>query len=122
MGVKIYVSGISASKEVKKHQQRAQFILDSFRIEYEKIDVTEPGFEEEKQRMKEICKQRSDQPALPPQFFNDDQYCGDWIDFETASELDTLPEFLKIKMSSSTIEKSKESTEDEEQVTETKEE
>lgn len=49
--------------------------MDSLRIDYEKIDITEPDYEEEKQRMK-ICKNRNDQPALPPQFFNDEQYCG----------------------------------------------
>ncbi|XP_074601664.1 SH3 domain binding glutamate rich protein Sh3beta [Brevipalpus obovatus] len=95
MVVKIYLSSISASKEVKKRQQRAQFIMDSLRIDYEKIDITEPDFEEEKQRMK-ICKSRNDQPALPPQFFNDEKYCGDWLDFEAASEEDIVHEFLKL--------------------------
>ncbi|XP_015788971.1 SH3 domain-binding glutamic acid-rich protein homolog [Tetranychus urticae] len=116
MVVKIFVSGISASKEVKKHQQRAQFILDSFRIEYEKIDVTEPGFEAEKQLMKEVCKRRNDQTALPPQFFNDDEYCGDWIDFETASEEDILPEFLKLKESPSKPKESEEEHKEDDKV------
>lgn len=52
-------------------------ILDSLKVNYETIDITEPGHEEEKERMKEVCKKRNDSSvALPPQFFNEDDYCG----------------------------------------------
>lgn len=62
--------------KVKKRQQRAQFIMDSLGVNYEKIDITEPEYEAEKLRMKEVCKSRNDQQPLPPQFFNDEEYCG----------------------------------------------
>jgi glutaredoxin len=63
--------------KVKKRQQRAQMLLDSLRVKYETIDITEPGHEEEKELMKNVCKKRNNNTiALPPQFFNDDQYCG----------------------------------------------
>lgn len=77
MVVRVFISQISASKEVKKRQQRAQMILDSLDIKYEIIDVTEPGHEKERDQMREVCKKRDSQTvALPPQFFNDDVYCG----------------------------------------------
>jgi len=62
---------------VKKRQQRAQMLLDSLRVKYETVDITEPGHDEEKELMKNVCKKRNNSSvALPPQFFNDDQYCG----------------------------------------------
>jgi hypothetical protein len=51
-------------------------------VKYETIDITEPGHEEEKELMKNVCKKRNNNTiALPPQFFNDDQYCGVIIHF-----------------------------------------
>lgn len=52
-------------------------ILDSLEIKYETIDVTEPGHEKEREHLQAVCTKRNSQPyALPPQFFNDDTYCG----------------------------------------------
>ena len=103
MVIKVYVSGISASKEVspvlpppkeretdshafpscvpssqvKKRQQRALFILDSLKVAYEAIDITEPANQEENERFRSVCKRSpGDKLPLPPQFFNDDTYCG----------------------------------------------
>lgn len=52
-------------------------ILDSLEIKYEIIDVTEPGHEKERDNMQLVCRKRnSSTVSLPPQFFNDDTYCG----------------------------------------------
>lgn len=52
-------------------------ILDSLEVEYDIIDVTEPAHQREKDQMQAVCKKRDSQTvALPPQFFNDDIYCG----------------------------------------------
>lgn len=52
-------------------------ILDSLGVQYETVDVTEPGHEKEREQMRTLCKKRNSQTvALPPQFFNDDTYCG----------------------------------------------
>lgn len=67
------------SHQVKKRQQRALFILDSLKIEYEAIDITEPGNQEHNDRFREVCKKSADgenKLPLPPQFFNQDTYCG----------------------------------------------
>lgn len=69
--------------QVKKRQQRVLMILDSKNIQYEIIDITEPGKEAEKEFMQENSTNKgatiSDQTprhALPPQIFSDSEYCG----------------------------------------------
>lgn len=103
MAVKIYISGMSGNKEVKKRQQRVLMILDSKNIKYETIDITEPGAEADKEFMQTKATFKGstvDDPdprtPLPPQMFNDDQYCGDYNEFDLANEIDTLEKFLKL--------------------------
>jgi hypothetical protein len=46
-------------------------------VDYKAIDITEPGNEEERDYFKENCKKRDPEPIPhPPQFFNDNKYCG----------------------------------------------
>ncbi|XP_049792961.1 SH3 domain-binding glutamic acid-rich protein homolog [Schistocerca nitens] len=96
MVVKVYISGISGNKEVKKRQQRVQMILDSKSIEYVTVDITEPGNENEKEFMQQNGKARSSKYPLPPQLFNEEDYCGDYEDFDMANEIDELEKFLKM--------------------------
>lgn len=96
MVVKIYISGISGNKEVKKRQQRVLMILDSKNVEYEIIDITEPGKELEKEFMQSNSIARESKYPLPPQIFNEDEYCGDYEDFDLANEIDELEQFLKV--------------------------
>lgn len=58
-------------------------ILDSKNIKYELIDITEPGREADKDFMQNNAKSNggtvsdpNPRSALPPQVFNDDEYCG----------------------------------------------
>lgn len=52
-------------------------IMDSLNIKYDVVDVTEPGNEKDKEQMQAVCKRRDPQKSpSPPQFFNDDIYCG----------------------------------------------
>ncbi|KAH9421646.1 SH3-binding, glutamic acid-rich protein [Dermatophagoides pteronyssinus] len=98
MVVKVFISGISASKEVKKHQIRAQFLLDSYKIKYELIDISDPLMEKQKEIMLQMAKRRNEStPPQPPQFFNEDQYCGDYEDLENANDNDQLFQFLKLE-------------------------
>ncbi|XP_023941936.1 SH3 domain-binding glutamic acid-rich protein homolog [Bicyclus anynana] len=104
MVVKIYISGISGNKEVKKRQQRVLMILDSKTIKYEIIDITEPGREDDKDFMQNNSKSNggtvsdpNPRSPLPPQIFNDEEYCGDYDQFDLANEEDTLEQFLKVE-------------------------
>ena len=70
-------STIQSFSQVKKRQQRALLILDSLKVDYKAIDITEPGNEEERDRFREVCKKKDPEPIpYPPQFFNEDKYCG----------------------------------------------
>ncbi|CAL7947304.1 unnamed protein product [Xylocopa violacea] len=96
MVIKIYISGISGNKEVKKRQQRVLMILDSKNVEYETIDITEPGKEMEKEFMQTNSIARDSKYPLPPQIFNEEEYCGDYDDFDLANEIDELEKFLLV--------------------------
>lgn len=58
-------------------------ILDSKNIKYDVIDITEPGRESDKDFMQNNAKSNggtvsdpNPRSPLPPQVFNDDEYCG----------------------------------------------
>ncbi|KAL3282602.1 hypothetical protein HHI36_005777 [Cryptolaemus montrouzieri] len=104
MVVKVYISGISGNKEVKKRQQRVLLILDSKNIKYDVIDIAEPGSEEQKDFMQNkstssggTISDPTPRHPLPPQIFNDDEYCGDYDQFDMANEIDEMEKFLKLE-------------------------
>lgn len=45
-------------------------------IDLQVIDVTEPGKEEDLIFMQETAKKHNKATQLPPQIFNDNEYCG----------------------------------------------
>ncbi|CRK92711.1 CLUMA_CG006260, isoform C [Clunio marinus] len=103
MVVKVYISLTSGLKEVKKRQQKILMILDSKNIKYEILDISEPGKENEKDHMQTNATSNGGTASdpdprhpLPPQVFNDKDYCGDFDQFELANEIDNLEVFLKL--------------------------
>ncbi|XP_017778575.1 PREDICTED: SH3 domain-binding glutamic acid-rich protein homolog [Nicrophorus vespilloides] len=103
MVVKVYISGISGNKEVKKRQQRVLMILDSRNIKYEVVDIAEPDNEADKDFMQNnstslgaTVGDANPRHALPPQLFNDTTYCGDYDQFDMANEVDELEKYLKL--------------------------
>jgi len=103
MTVKVYISLTSGLKEVKKRQQKILMILDSKNIKYDIIDISEPGLEEKKNFMQTNSTSKGATASdpdprhpLPPQVFNDEEYCGDYDEFELANEVDNLEVFLKL--------------------------
>ncbi|KAK3524834.1 hypothetical protein QTP86_007583 [Hemibagrus guttatus] len=71
MGVKIYYTTVTASREVKSQQAEVMRILESKNIQFELIDISVGG--EVRNEMRTLSGNPS---AAPPQIFNDDQYCG----------------------------------------------
>ena len=51
-------------------------ILDSKNIEYTVVDITEPGKESDKEFMQQNSKAKDSKHPLPPQIFNEEDYCG----------------------------------------------
>lgn len=69
-------------------------ILDSLGIDYELVDVTEPGHEEEIKMMHTVSNRRDQQSnPLPPQFFNDDSYCGVSKQYNANEKIDRLRKY-----------------------------
>ncbi|GFS32274.1 SH3 domain-binding glutamic acid-rich protein homolog [Trichonephila inaurata madagascariensis] len=108
MAIKVYISGICGSQEVRKHQQRVVFILQGLPIDLQIIDVTDPGREEDLTFMQEEAKKHDKKTQLPPQIFNENEYCGDYADFELANDDDEILRFLKLEDGKSKSESSEE--------------
>ena len=57
--------------QLKKHQQKIEMILDSKKIDYDKVDIA--GNDTAKAKMREIM---GDPKGLPPQLTNGDVHLG----------------------------------------------
>ena len=64
-------SHLHTHTQIKKHQQKIEMILSSKGYDVEYIYVA--ASEEAKKKMRDLS---GNPKALPPQIFNDDQYCG----------------------------------------------
>ena len=51
-------------------------ILESKNVEYQVIDITEPGKDQEKEFMQMNSNAKDSKYPLPPQIFNEEDYCG----------------------------------------------
>ncbi|XP_048860140.1 SH3 domain-binding glutamic acid-rich-like protein 3 [Brienomyrus brachyistius] len=91
MGVKLYYTTVTASREVKSQQAEVMRILESKSIPYELVDISVGNEVREEMRSK-----AGNPTAVPPQIFNGDQYCGDYKMFSEAVEADTVGDFLKM--------------------------
>lgn len=91
MGVKLYYTTVTASRTIKSQQSDVIRILDSKGIKYQLIDISLGGELREEMRNK-----AGDPTAVPPQLFNEDQYCGNFERFQEAVEEDTVEQFLKL--------------------------
>ncbi|KAK9517425.1 hypothetical protein VZT92_014948 [Zoarces viviparus] len=91
MGIKLYYTTVTASRTVKSQQAEVMRILESKSIKFELIDISVG---------REVCdemRSKAGNPsAVPPQLFNEDQYCGDYDMLSEAVEADTVDQFLKM--------------------------
>ncbi|KAG5265115.1 hypothetical protein AALO_G00261590 [Alosa alosa] len=91
MGIKLYYTTVTASREVKSQQAEIMRILESKSIQFELIDISVGGDVRDEMRTKS-----GNPTAVPPQIFNEDQYCGNYEMFAEAVEADTVEQFLKM--------------------------
>ncbi|KAJ3656476.1 hypothetical protein Zmor_015549 [Zophobas morio] len=103
MVVKVYISRTSGDMEIKSRQQAVLQILDSKKIIHEVIDIAEEDNKEQKEFMQKnatsigaTAMEPNPVHSLPPQIFNDGEYCGDYDEFEMANENKDLDRFLKL--------------------------
>lgn len=90
--IKLYLSSVSSNLETKKHQQKIVMIMDSKRIDYDKVDIA--ANETSKTKMREVM---GDPKGLPPQLTKGDQHLGGFAEFEAAVENEELMTFLKLE-------------------------
>uniref|UniRef100_A0A674CQB3 SH3 domain-binding glutamic acid-rich-like protein 3 n=1 Tax=Salmo trutta TaxID=8032 RepID=A0A674CQB3_SALTR len=79
------------AKLVKSQQAEVMRILESKSIQYELIDISVGGEVRDEMRSK-----AGNPTAVPPQIFNEDQYCGNYDMFSDAVEEDKVEQFLKM--------------------------
>ncbi|WKX91951.1 hypothetical protein Q1695_010190 [Nippostrongylus brasiliensis] len=95
--LKVFIASITANPEVRKRVQRVLMVLDGLSIPFDAIDITKPGNEEHRMFMRErAVKEDAKGNPLPPQFFYNDEYLGNFVDFEEAVEDDRIAEFLRL--------------------------
>ncbi|XP_031709485.1 SH3 domain-binding glutamic acid-rich-like protein 3 [Anarrhichthys ocellatus] len=91
MGIKLYYTTVTASRTVKSQQAEVMRILESKSIQFKLIDISVG---------REVCDEMRSKvgnpSAVPPQLFNEDQYCGDYDMLSEAVEADTVDQFLKM--------------------------
>lgn len=89
--VTLYYSSVSSNLELKKRQQKIMMILDSKKIDYDKVDIA--GNDDAKQKMRELM---GNQTGLPPRLTRGDTDLGGYDEFEDAVENGELSVFLKL--------------------------
>ncbi|KAJ8334914.1 hypothetical protein SKAU_G00405530 [Synaphobranchus kaupii] len=91
MGIKLYYTTVTASREVKSKQSDIMRILESKSVQFELIDISVDAA-----LLGEMRDKAGNPSAAPPQIFNEDQYCGDYAMFSEAVEANTVEQFLKM--------------------------
>ncbi|XP_059107297.1 SH3 domain-binding glutamic acid-rich-like protein 3 [Peromyscus eremicus] len=90
--IKIYYTSVSCSREVKQRQDEVMRILDTYEVKYELIDIAVSSHVLEEMRTKVASPK-----AVPPQIFNGQDYCGDFMTFHSAKENKEILKFLKME-------------------------
>lgn len=89
--ITLYYSSVSSNLELKKRQQKIMMILDSKKIDYDKVDIA--GNDAAKQKMRDLM---GNQTGLPPRLTKGETDLGGYDEFEDAVENGELSVFLKL--------------------------
>ncbi|XP_063812656.1 SH3 domain-binding glutamic acid-rich protein isoform X2 [Pseudophryne corroboree] len=95
MVIKVFVATVAGSTAIKKKQQEVVGFLEANRIDYEAKDIA--CNDDNRQWMRENVpgeKKPKNGIPLPPQIFNEEQYCGDFESFFDAKEGNEIFVFL----------------------------
>nr|XP_025977275.1 SH3 domain-binding glutamic acid-rich protein-like isoform X2 [Dromaius novaehollandiae] len=95
MVIKVFVATSSGSTAIKKKQQEVVGFLEANKIDFQEMDIA--GDEDNRKWMRENVpgeKKPQNGIPLPPQIFNEEQYCGDFESFFSAKEENIIYSFL----------------------------
>ncbi|XP_075449845.1 SH3 domain-binding glutamic acid-rich protein isoform X1 [Ascaphus truei] len=87
MVIKVFVATVAGSTAIKKKQQEVVGFLEANRIDFEAKDIA--CNDDNRQWMRDNVpgeKKPQNGIPLPPQIFNEEQYCGDFESFFDAKE------------------------------------
>ncbi|XP_032486376.1 SH3 domain-binding glutamic acid-rich protein-like isoform X2 [Phocoena sinus] len=85
----------TSSPEIRKKQQEVVGFLEANKIDFKEFDIA--GDEDNRRWMRENVpgeKKPQNGIPLPPQIFNEEQYCGDFDSFFSAKEENIIYSFL----------------------------
>uniref|UniRef100_A0A8C6EPA9 SH3 domain binding glutamate rich protein n=1 Tax=Marmota marmota marmota TaxID=9994 RepID=A0A8C6EPA9_MARMA len=85
----------ASAKGFKKKQQEVVGFLEANKIDFKELDIA--GDEDNRRWMRENVpgeKKPQNGIPLPPQIFNEEQYCGDFDSFFSAKEENIIYSFL----------------------------
>ncbi|CAI9735702.1 Hypothetical predicted protein [Octopus vulgaris] len=98
MVIKVYISNITCNNKQRKCQQLILNKLTAEKIDFVQIDITDPRYASERTLMRENSKAKTEGAVpVPPQVFNETEYCGDYDAFADALETQNLWHFLKLE-------------------------
>ncbi|XP_053166465.1 SH3 domain-binding glutamic acid-rich protein isoform X2 [Hemicordylus capensis] len=95
MVIKVFVATSSGSTAIKKKQQEVVGFLEANKIDFKELDIA--CDEDNRKWMRENVpgeKKPQNGIPLPPQIFNEEQYCGDFDSFFSAKEENIIYSFL----------------------------
>ncbi|KAM4796466.1 adapter SH3BGRL-like isoform 2-T2 [Rhinophrynus dorsalis] len=95
MVIKVFVATVAGSTAIKKKQQEVIGFLTANRIDFEEKDIA--CNDDNRQWMRDNVpgeKKPQNGIPLPPQIFNEEQYCGDFESFFDAKEGNEIHVFL----------------------------
>ncbi|XP_066455049.1 SH3 domain-binding glutamic acid-rich protein isoform X1 [Eleutherodactylus coqui] len=95
MVIKVFVATVAGSTAIKKKQQEVVGFLEANRIDFEEKDIA--CNYDNRQWMRDNVpgeKKPKNGIPLPPQIFNEEQYCGDFESFFDAKEGNEIYVFL----------------------------
>lgn len=88
------MTNITSNQLIIGNQRKLKHILDTNKIDYIDIDVSDQKNAHEKEFLQRTLA-LSNQKMTLPQIFNDDQYCCDFDGLIAAVEANTLKQVLK---------------------------
>lgn len=95
MPIKVYTTNITANQSIIGNQRKLKHILETNKILFVEIDISEATNAEEKQFLQNILTSEKRKFVLP-QIFNDEQRCCDFDEFIEAVESENLRAVLKL--------------------------
>ncbi|XP_068126473.1 SH3 domain-binding glutamic acid-rich protein isoform X2 [Hyperolius riggenbachi] len=95
MVIKVFVATVAGSTAIKKKQQEVLGFLEANRIDFEEKDIA-CDYDNRKWMRENVPGEKKPENGipLPPQIFNEEQYCGDFESFFDAKEGNEIYVFL----------------------------